>query len=411
MPPAPPPSTAAPAFRTATRTSPIATGHQTERTTASASHPGHADSCESRTHETASSQNTRPPTHAPNPTAAALRSLRTSIQERHQRHPGEPPGPRRLERQVQADPRRRPQPDRVRPGLSDRLDGRRRLRRARNGGPRHRSASGSPVAPLDPRSRSAPTDRTSGRSLDADRAPKARLIRPETPLFGDTSFRPGRSGPFRPRAGMTGPPSPSPTPASRRRAAPRHRAGFPRRPGEPRPSAGRHGRKTAGKPRKTRPARRLLDASDRRLAIDRRPSAPPSPRSPERVASTSDRGRRATADRPRNRNRWTPRPRAFANADELATAIFGLTYLGLAIGRVPGLRIDRAGIALVGAAAMLAAGVLGLDEAAAGRRLRDDRPALRDDGRRRLPPARRLLRAGHRPDRRRRSAGRTRCWP
>jgi Na+/H+ antiporter NhaD/arsenite permease-like protein len=48
----------------------------------------------------------------------------------------------------------------------------------------------------------------------------------------------------------------------------------------------------------------------------------------------------------------------------LVSTIFGLTYLGLAMGRVPGLRIDRAGIALVGAAAMLACGVLDLHEAA-----------------------------------------------
>jgi Na+/H+ antiporter NhaD/arsenite permease-like protein len=46
------------------------------------------------------------------------------------------------------------------------------------------------------------------------------------------------------------------------------------------------------------------------------------------------------------------------------TPIFGMTYLVLAVGRVPGLRIDRAGIALVGAAAMMACGVLDLREAA-----------------------------------------------
>lgn len=40
------------------------------------------------------------------------------------------------------------------------------------------------------------------------------------------------------------------------------------------------------------------------------------------------------------------------------TALFTLTYAGLALGKVPWLRIDRAGIALVGAAAMLAAGLL-----------------------------------------------------
>jgi Na+/H+ antiporter NhaD/arsenite permease-like protein len=48
----------------------------------------------------------------------------------------------------------------------------------------------------------------------------------------------------------------------------------------------------------------------------------------------------------------------------LVATIFGLTYLALAMGRVPGLRIDRAGIAMTGAAAMLACGVLSLPEAA-----------------------------------------------
>jgi Na+/H+ antiporter NhaD/arsenite permease-like protein len=48
----------------------------------------------------------------------------------------------------------------------------------------------------------------------------------------------------------------------------------------------------------------------------------------------------------------------------LVSTIFGVTYLALAVGKVPGLRIDRAGIAVVGAAAMLAFGVLGLHDAA-----------------------------------------------
>jgi Na+/H+ antiporter NhaD/arsenite permease-like protein len=48
----------------------------------------------------------------------------------------------------------------------------------------------------------------------------------------------------------------------------------------------------------------------------------------------------------------------------LVSTIFGLTYLALAIGKVPGLRIDRSGIALVGSAALLARGVLDLKEAA-----------------------------------------------
>ena len=47
----------------------------------------------------------------------------------------------------------------------------------------------------------------------------------------------------------------------------------------------------------------------------------------------------------------------------LVATIFGITYLGLALGRVPGLRMDRAGIALVGAAAMLACGVVDFEAA------------------------------------------------
>jgi len=46
-----------------------------------------------------------------------------------------------------------------------------------------------------------------------------------------------------------------------------------------------------------------------------------------------------------------------------AGVIFATSYLALAVGRVPGLRIDRAGIALVGAALMVASGALPLDEA------------------------------------------------
>jgi Na+/H+ antiporter NhaD/arsenite permease-like protein len=46
------------------------------------------------------------------------------------------------------------------------------------------------------------------------------------------------------------------------------------------------------------------------------------------------------------------------------SVIFGLTYLALALGKIPGLRIDRAGIALVRAAVMLATGVCSMREAA-----------------------------------------------
>jgi Na+/H+ antiporter NhaD/arsenite permease-like protein len=47
----------------------------------------------------------------------------------------------------------------------------------------------------------------------------------------------------------------------------------------------------------------------------------------------------------------------------LTWTIFSLTYAGLALGKVPGVRIDRAGIAFVGATLILIAGVLTLDEA------------------------------------------------
>lgn len=47
----------------------------------------------------------------------------------------------------------------------------------------------------------------------------------------------------------------------------------------------------------------------------------------------------------------------------MTLVVFGLTYLFLAIGKVPGLRTDRAGIALIGAASMLCVGLVGFDEA------------------------------------------------
>jgi Na+/H+ antiporter NhaD/arsenite permease-like protein len=44
-------------------------------------------------------------------------------------------------------------------------------------------------------------------------------------------------------------------------------------------------------------------------------------------------------------------------------AVFAASYVALAVGRVPGLAIDRAGVALVGACLMVACGALTLDEA------------------------------------------------
>src|ERR1700757_577705 len=46
-----------------------------------------------------------------------------------------------------------------------------------------------------------------------------------------------------------------------------------------------------------------------------------------------------------------------------AIAIFAMTYLVIALGRLPGFRLDRAGAALVGASLMVAAGALPLEEA------------------------------------------------
>ena len=46
-----------------------------------------------------------------------------------------------------------------------------------------------------------------------------------------------------------------------------------------------------------------------------------------------------------------------------AIGIFVTSYLALAIGKVPGLRIDRAGVALVGACLMVASGVMSLEDA------------------------------------------------
>ena len=46
-----------------------------------------------------------------------------------------------------------------------------------------------------------------------------------------------------------------------------------------------------------------------------------------------------------------------------ALVILIVTYAGVAIGRIPGLRLDRAGIALLGGAAMIAVGALSLDDA------------------------------------------------
>src|SRR5512147_2043344 len=48
----------------------------------------------------------------------------------------------------------------------------------------------------------------------------------------------------------------------------------------------------------------------------------------------------------------------------LILGVFVATYIGMALGRVPGLRIDRTGIALIAATALIASEAIGLDQAA-----------------------------------------------
>src|SRR5262245_9903077 len=47
----------------------------------------------------------------------------------------------------------------------------------------------------------------------------------------------------------------------------------------------------------------------------------------------------------------------------LSVVVFVLTYAGMALGRVPGLAVDRTGVALLGLIVLLASGELKLDEA------------------------------------------------
>jgi len=49
----------------------------------------------------------------------------------------------------------------------------------------------------------------------------------------------------------------------------------------------------------------------------------------------------------------------------VALVAFVGTYLGLGLGRVPGLRVDRTGMAIIGAAVMVVGGVIRWDQAVA----------------------------------------------
>jgi hypothetical protein len=73
-------------------------------------------------------------------------------------------------------------------------------------------------------------------------------------------------------------------------------------------------------------------------------------------------------------------PGTFAGQDArwvAAAAIFAASYLDLAVGRVPGLAIDRAGVALVGACLMATASLTSLFQWPVLRRLVAGQPPLR----------------------------------
>ncbi len=63
------------------------------------------------------------------------------------------------------------------------------------------------------------------------------------------------------------------------------------------------------------------------------------------------------------RTHWTSACATLVHIQMTAAIIFLGTYLVLAIGRMPGLRVDRTGAAIIGASLMVAANVLTLDEA------------------------------------------------
>lgn len=54
---------------------------------------------------------------------------------------------------------------------------------------------------------------------------------------------------------------------------------------------------------------------------------------------------------------------ASGNLSWLPLVLFALTYLGLAVGRIPGLKLDRTGFAILGAVAFLASGLISLEDA------------------------------------------------
>jgi hypothetical protein len=65
-----------------------------------------------------------------------------------------------------------------------------------------------------------------------------------------------------------------------------------------------------------------------------------------------------------DRDAWKEeRPAVSDTTCWITSILFTLTYVGLALGKVPWLRMDRAGIALIGATLMLVTGMLTLEQA------------------------------------------------
>ena len=46
---------------------------------------------------------------------------------------------------------------------------------------------------------------------------------------------------------------------------------------------------------------------------------------------------------------------------QLIVILFAITYVGMALGRIPGLRVDRAGIAMIVAVVLVAVGAVPID--------------------------------------------------
>ena len=56
---------------------------------------------------------------------------------------------------------------------------------------------------------------------------------------------------------------------------------------------------------------------------------------------------------------------SLVTSEAMVVLVFALTYVGMALGRIPGLRIDRSGIAMVAATPLVAMGAIPTDQIAA----------------------------------------------